>query len=582
MRIQFICSLILTSLIITVHAQDSDREVGLFTHNREKVAEGYILFAPKHNTMTYLINNEGRIIHEWTNCTYEPGQSVYLMENGNLLRCCFSKNHVFGGGGDGGRIEEYDWDDNLVWSMEINTGDKNNPSGAKMMHHDVEVLPNGNILAIVWEYKTLAECLQAGRDPNKMDAEYLWPDYIAEIKKTGTSGGDIIWEWHVWDHLIQDFDQTKENYGVISEHPELIDINFWAETGHPYRANWNHMNSIDYNPELDQIMLSVRGFSEIWIIDHSTSTAEAAGHTGGRSGKGGDLLYRWGNPRAYGAGSAQDQILFQGHDPQWIESGLPGAGDIIMFNNGPELGFSTVVVWDIPQTDENGNYPLESGNAYGPDNAYWIYNPEREYQDWKFFSAEISGAQRLPNGNTLICSGTKGFFSEITEDQEVVWEYICPVGQDGPLAYNEEPPLDDRGHGMNGVFKIHRYASNFPAFTGKNLVPGDLIETYPNAIENEQSVVPDRFELFQNYPNPFNPKTVISYQLSGFSEVELTIFNIFGQEVKTLVDEQQSYGLHEVSWNGTNNFGFAVGSGVYLYKLQVGNNIEIKKMMLIR
>src|SRR5204862_6845568 len=95
-----------------------------------------------------------------------------------------------------------------------------------------------------------------------------------------------------------------------------------------------HVNAVAYNPDLDQIVLSVHAFSEIWIIDHSTTTAEAASHTGGRSGKGGDLLYRWGNPRAYRAGTVKDQRLFAQHNAHWIPKGYPGAGHLLVFNNG--------------------------------------------------------------------------------------------------------------------------------------------------------------------------------------------------------------------------------------------------------
>jgi len=123
----------------------------------------------------------------------------------------------------------------------------------------------------------------------------------------------------VWDHLIQDYDPTRDNYGVVADHPELVDVNGWVEAGKSIHPFWNHMNSIDYNPDEDQIVLSVRGSSELWVIDHSTTSAEAAGHTGGRSGKGGDLLYRWGNPETYDAPGSQ--MLFDQHDAQWIEPG---------------------------------------------------------------------------------------------------------------------------------------------------------------------------------------------------------------------------------------------------------------------
>ena len=119
------------------------------------------------------------------------------------------------------------------------------------------------------------------------------PDHVIEVEPNGSSGGNIVWEWHVWAHLIQDYDPAKDNYGVVEDHPELIDINFMAISA---GKDLNHINAIDYNEEFDQILLTSAGQDEIWVIDHSTTTEESAGHTGGTSGKGGDLLYRWGNP----------------------------------------------------------------------------------------------------------------------------------------------------------------------------------------------------------------------------------------------------------------------------------------------
>jgi PKD repeat protein len=93
------------------------RTIGLMI-NDSRAFDGYTLFAPKQNTMTYLINNDGRIVHQWTASKYSPGQSVYLLPNGHLLRSCMTKGTLSSGGGEGGRIEEYDWDDNLVWSTD--------------------------------------------------------------------------------------------------------------------------------------------------------------------------------------------------------------------------------------------------------------------------------------------------------------------------------------------------------------------------------------------------------------------------------------------------------------------------------
>jgi len=439
---------------------DTDQTVGLFI-NDDSSYNGYTLFAPKHFTTTHLMDNNGNILHSWVKSQYEPGQSVYLLENGNLLRTCFMKG-TNTGGGEGGRIEEYDWNDNLVW--EFNYSGKDYGS-----HHDIEPLPNGNILLLAVKKKTYNECIEAGFNPDVLPKEgYLLPDYVIEIEPTST-GGNIVWEWHVWDHLVQDYDASRDNYdSAPSNHPELINIHGTGEELHYF---WNHMNSIDYNPELDQIIMSVRGNSELWIIDHSTTTEEAAGHTGGSSGKGGDLLYRWGNPATYGRGI--DQKLFEQHDAQWIEQGIPGAGNILIFNNGlsrPDGNYSSVDEI-VPPVDANGNYFMADGEAFGPLEQIWTYHGENKSD---LYSEAISGTQRLPNGNTLICDGTHGVFLEVTPEKEIVWKYVSPYTDSSePLNSNDEIPLDDRKHQMNAVFKIHRYSPDYPGLS-QLFTPGDL------------------------------------------------------------------------------------------------------------
>ena len=195
------------------------------------------------------------------------------------------------------------------------------------------------MLVIAWVRKTSMEAIQAGRDPLFLADGELWSDMIFELQPDGAGGATVVWQWDAWDHLIQDFDSNVDNFGVVADHPELIDINYRENDG----ADWLHINSVDYNPDLDQIALSVPKFDEFWIIDHGTTTQEAAGHTGGARGMGGDLLYRWGSPAAHDAGTAGDQQLWYQHDVHWITPGLPGAGRILLFNNGrnrPEGNFS--------------------------------------------------------------------------------------------------------------------------------------------------------------------------------------------------------------------------------------------------
>jgi hypothetical protein len=263
--------------------------------------DGQILFAPINGVTTYLIEPDGTVNHTWTS-TFLPGESVRWLGDGTILRSI--KTEVHGYGGVGGGVQKVRWDGLIEWDYRYNTN-------GDLSHHDVFPLPNGNVLIIAWETKTGAEAIEAGRDPASFIGDTFMPVHIIEVKPTGPTSGDIIWEWHAWDHLIQDFDSSNENYGTVEQHPELIDINFGTN---PVLSDWLHTNSIAYNKNFNQIMISVHNFNEIWVIDHSTATEEAAGHTGGDSGKGGDLLYRWGNPAAYRRGAADDQKLFGQHD----------------------------------------------------------------------------------------------------------------------------------------------------------------------------------------------------------------------------------------------------------------------------
>jgi hypothetical protein len=444
------------------------RTVGLM-RNTAKAHPGYTLMSPLHSTYTYLLDNEGNYVHRWKS-TGEPGRSSYLAENGHMFRASSMMNvGPSTGGGEGGRVEEYDWDGNLVWAFDYY-------GSTYIAHHDFKVLPNGNVLVLASEKKTTAEAIAAGFNPALLDASivsqgFLLPDYLIEVRPTRPYGGTIVWEWHVWDHMIQDFDATKANHGVVASHPERIDPN----GGGKVVQFWNHGNGIDYNPALDQIMISIRGNSELFVIDHGTTTAEAASHAGGLQGKGGDILYRWGNPQQYDRGAVADRKLYQQHHTHWIEPGLPGAGNILVFNNGIGRGYSSVDEI-VPPVDASGAYAIASGTAFGPTSPAWTYvgNPTAS-----FYSAEISGAQRLPNGNTLVTEGVKGNLFEVTAAGEVVWQYVNPVTT-APLAQGSAIPADPGKADQlaNAVFRVTRYGTDFPGLQGRDLTPIGPIETY--------------------------------------------------------------------------------------------------------
>ena len=443
------------------------RTLGLQVHQPASF-DGYTLINPLRTTEMVLIDPRGRVVHSWSGAL--PQAVAYLEPNGHLLRGVLSGNTKFTRGGSQGLVEEYDWQGNKVWSFQYS-------SSTFCSHHDFTRLPNGNLLLIAWEWIDKATALAAGRDPALLADDELWPDKIIEVQPTA-SGGNIVWEWRAWDHLIQDLDATKGNYGDVAKHPERIDLNYDTQNG---IADWLHSNAIHYNPRLDQIILSVREFHEVWVIDHSTTTAEAASSRGGRSGKGGDLLYRWGNPAAYRAGTKADQRLFRQHDAQWIDDNLPGGGRLLVFNNGPDRGYSSVEEVAAPTPDARGNYP-RSGAAWGPKDATWTYTaPNRT----DFFSGFISGAQRLPNGNTLICEGQSGRSFEVTPAKQVVWQYMCPFGPAGTLQQGDQP-LDNR------CFRTYRYPKDYPAFRNRILPPGAPKEVHGSVLLADGSTLAGR------------------------------------------------------------------------------------------
>ena len=547
--------------------QGQEQTVGLFL-NTPAAAPGYTLFAPMSYNVTYLIDNNGELVQSWSS-EYRPGLSVYILENGDLLRTRIIQGQLFQTGGHGGGVEIIDWDGNLVWEFDYF-------SDQYWQHHDIESLPNGNVLLIAWEHKADATAIANGRNPNMLAGSQqpfgFWPDHIIEVNPESNS---IAWEWHVWDHLIQDYDSSKVNYGVVSDHPELVNLNY--PSGPITNGDWLHINAVDYNAELDQIILSVHHFGEIWIIDHSTTTIEAASHTGGNSGKGGDLLYRWGNPQAYIGGNSNERIFFGQHDARWIEDG----SQIMVFNNGsgrPGGSYSSIDVITQPIGEDN-LYMLDSNGIYEPDTLSWQYTATPLGD---LFAANISGAHRLENGNTLICDGPRGHYFEVDSAGSLVWDYVNPVVNTGPLYQGQEIPTQGSAQNstLNRTFRVHRYPTDYLGFAGHNLEPTGPIELYMNT--HDLTYLPDKHSLHQNYPNPLNPETIIPYDLPENIFVNITIYDLLGRQVKTLVNQVQNAGFNSIQWNATNDYGEPVSAGIYLYQIQAGTFYQTRKMALLR
>jgi len=478
---------------------------------------GLTIISLRTTTDSYLIDMDFNVVKTWHGADV-PTELAYMLPDSSVLRPC----RVPEAEGRGGRIQRIDVNDVVVWDYLFSDDNF-------LQHHDIEPMSNGNVLLVAWERRTIAESIQAGR---QIIADDMKPTYLAEIEPDGPTGGNVVWEWRAWDHLVQDADPAKDNFGVVEDHPELIDINFGEVSG----GTWLHANAIDYNEELDQIVFCARNTSELYVLDHSTSTAEAAGHEGGRWGHGGDILYRWGNPQVYGRGDTSDQVIWGAHGVVWIDEDLLGAGNIMVFNNGDHPGsindYSSVEEI-LPPQSESGVYIIEPDQPFGPVTAQWRYGDIPG-----FFSATLGGAYRMPNDNTLICEGTQGRVFEVNRDGTVVWVFL-------------------------GGAPVHRAPRYWEPVTA---VP----ESPPPA------------RLVGNHPNPFNPTTTIAFAVEHEQRVTISVFDVEGRRVATLANQTFSPGFHSVKWTGRDDAGRTVPSGTYLVQMETGDGAEARKISLVR
>lgn len=499
----------------------------------ETVTDGYTLFTPESNHNVYLINNCGQKVNEWV-FSEKPGSTCYLLDNGNLLRA----------GKDS--LEIRDWDSKLIWSYAMN-------NNGLLQHHDIEPLPNGNILCVLTDRYTDAEITSVGRDPATTDSSFKL-DKIIELQPVGTNDADIVWEWKFIDHFIQDIDNTKTNFGVIEDHPELIDLNF----NNNFSSDYTHVNAIDYNSELDQIILTARHLSEIYIIDHSTTTLEASGHSGGNFDSGGDLLWRWGNPQVYQQGGIQDQKLFLPHDAKWVDSGYLDEGKITVFNNDGDgtSTFSSIHLINPEIIDDSYN---KEGDKFYPIDSEWSWSGsllgEIVYQGKK------SGTHSLPNGNFIICEFSLGKISEINKNGDHLWTYINPSGRE---IFNQfDIPV------ANGLFRAEKYPSNYIGFSDKDLTPKGIIE---NQNDNSDVCILTDDEEGTNYEiaSIVNPVTNGTIEFNkNISLKAISIIDVYGRSV-----------LEYGSFKG-NQFEISLTPAIYFLQLHFNTNTRIRKIIVL-
>ncbi len=465
--------------------------------------DGLTLVNNMNSTTMKLIDNSGATVKSWT-CNTNVAYVPYLMPDSTIWRPGVYSGATMRGAAYGGLIQHYSWNgsiiESFIWSNSYH-----------QQHHDIHPMPNGHVLVVSWDRKTAAEAQAMGRQNITSD---IWPDEVIEWDPVSRT---VVWEWHFWDHLIQDVDPSKPNYGVVREHPELLDINLGTVQG----GDWMHCNTVDYNAERDEIILTSHNLHEIYVIDHSTTTEEARGHTGGRHGKGGDILYRWGNPQNYDRGTSTDRVFYIVHGGNWIRPGMPGAGNIIVLNNGDRPGSAndySVIIEITPPLDSNDHYYIHPDSAFGPtpQNLTWSYS-----NGSAFYAQHLGGAYRLPNGNTMATLGTVNKLVEVTYNKQVAWQY----NTGGQIGRALKYPRD---------------------FTG---IRSERTEPVASALNIS--------------PNPFRNAASIRYKLDARSQVELSVLDVVGRLVASFDKGVQDPGEHSIAFAPRPD----LPAGVYLVRL---------------
>jgi hypothetical protein len=359
--------------------------------------DGLTLYSNSNSTLGYLVDTNGTAVKTWTFTGGGTGYSSHMTPGGDVWRTVVNSGNSLSGGGMTGKIQKWSYAGTLLWDYTYS-------SSTYCLHHDHCPLPNGNVLVISYDVKTATDANTAGATSSIT----VWSEKIMELKPVGSNSAIVVWEWKVWDHLVQNLYPTKSNYqSSIVNNPQLLNINYSLQ------KDWLHMNGIDYNPMLDQIVFSSHNLNEWYVIDHSTTTAEAASHAGGNSGKGGDILYRWGNPAAYQASGTT--ILNVTHDAHWIPEGSPGAGNLVGVNNkGVTSPSNKTTIDHITSPRVNYNYTVTTGTAFTPA-TFGSRHTSTGY------TSNMGSSDQFPNGNQLVCLATVGSIYEINSAGTVLW-----------------------------------------------------------------------------------------------------------------------------------------------------------------
>jgi hypothetical protein len=356
--------------------------------------DGYTFVFSGSNATLYGMDKN--IVKQWTGLRQNTGCADLLRDSSIIWPSSDRGSWTRGGALAGGRLQIIKWDGTVTWDFLYRSMDY-------MPHHDIEPVYRTN---------------DPKEKPNILVICYTaWGDKITELKPTGLNTADTVWEWYASDHTCE------ANTGT--DKPELLDKGKGRSMmGGDFDIM--HTNNVSFNRTLNQLVVSVNGYGEMIVIDHSTTTAEAKGHTGGRWGKGGDILYRWGTPANYGMTGTK--YLNMQHGCCWIQDTMPGTNLRIpgAFNMMAVDNRGKRVLEIVPVGTKNGVYPRTAGTAFEPASSLWMYSVSD-------LQGNEGSVQRLPNGNTVICTGGAGIGGiggggnscrvfELNPADSVVWE----------------------------------------------------------------------------------------------------------------------------------------------------------------
>ncbi len=482
--------------------------------NSEEATRGYSLFSTF--SATYLVDNCGKIVNTWF--VQSSVRHCKLLPDGNLLYMSNSS------------IIERNWNNQVVKSIQLNE------FGVRL-EYEVIKLKNGNYLCVAREEVSLQKFKEYG-----YDIPFTTPTQSDAVIEVDGNSGKVVWRWNLLDHVIQDKFPAKKAYGVLKDHPGKININAIAT------FDWTHtesfmINGMDYNEDLDQIVLSVRKISEVVIIDHSTTTEQAKGSTGGKYNKGGDLLYRYGNPANYDRAPTTSRQLYFQHNPNWIKHG-EHKGKIILFNNLLSKESRSTVEIIAPPIRPDGSYTLEDNKPYMP------LTPTVEYGKTQgkvsIFSSYTSGAKVLPNGNIVITEGSSATIYEIDPDGNVIWTYAVP----------------NSGY----LFRSERYSYDYPAFIGKQLSPTGTVEM-PSSFYSCSLYSSTEEEIAKNELLITPLTNLINIQSN--KEFEVFVYDIKGQLLST-----QHSTNHRAEWRHD------LSPQIIVFQILFGDQIISKKVFI--